>query len=153
MMDKNRGAVSQAPSTSELHHIQHELQAALNKLIKHGGGGGFGHEISRQGTPVQLETLHETQVAFHGHCAGPPAFGPSGGGKPMTNGYMTHKCPEDSKELETQISDLRTTLERKEVRTNLIVADRHFLQQLLTERDHMLLDWASVIEAVDQKQG
>jgi hypothetical protein len=54
--------------------------------------------------------------------------------------------------LHTQITDLKTRLEQKEVTEYLIHADRNFLQQLVMEREAMLLELTAVVEEVDERQ-
>lgn len=78
-----------------------------------------------------------------------------GGGKTLMSlggGGGSSGAEEDNNPLHSQIRDLRTRLEQKEVTEYLIHADRNFLQQLVMEREAMLAEITAVVEEVDERQ-
>lgn len=75
----------------------------------------------------------------------------AGGGKTLSLGGGGGGGGEDNP-LHSQIRDLRTRLEQKEVTEYLIHADRNFLQQLVMEREAMLAEITAVVEEVDERQ-
>lgn len=74
----------------------------------------------------------------------------AGGGKTLSLGGGGNG--EEDNPLHSQIRDLRTRLEQKEVTEYLIHADRNFLQQLVMEREAMLAEITAVVEEVDERQ-